>query len=90
MKKIILVLAALILSANSSMAQTATPAANAVVADKKAEEIIRTPEIIEINKKIYQAKVANKPIDDLLKKKKEIILRIKAEREAAGAAVGKK
>lgn len=89
MKKIILVLAALILSANSSMAQTATPATNAVVADKKAD-VIMTPEIIEINKKIYQAKVANKPIDDLLKKKKEIILRIKAEREAAGATTDKK
>lgn len=91
MKKIILVLAALMFSANVSMAQTAaTTATKTAVIEKKKAEVIKSPEITEINKQIYQAKVANKPIDDLLKKKKEIILRIKAERAAAGTAVDKK
>lgn len=92
MKTVVLVLLAFFLSTSYGYAQSADvskgvavakAAANANVA--KGEKIdyealySKVPEIREINKQIYEARKAGKPIDDLLKKKAEAIKKVEAQ-----------
>ncbi|MBQ8480983.1 MAG: hypothetical protein IJ532_00415 [Alphaproteobacteria bacterium] len=90
MKKIVLILIALFLSASYGYAQTADVAvvsgiatdakvaAEAKTADAKEsinkDRRLRNAKIREINKQISEAKKAGKPYKDLLQKRKEIMM----------------
>ena len=88
MKKIFSVLAALFLTTSYSYAQAVEVAEEITVSDAKGnvEEKIdyealysKIPEIRAINKQIYEAIKAGKPVDELQAKKNEAIKRIESE-----------